>query len=468
MSKKHPTQQPMNDYADFLSRKSQTASDGGFKPLWLPDCLFDFQRSLVEWSLLRGRAAIFADCGLGKSLMELVWAENVARKTNRPVLILTPLSVAGQFVREGQKFGIECHKVREGSFRKGINVTNYEQLKHYYPRDFAGCVADESSILKNFDGKTKAMVTEFFRILPYRLLATATAAPNDYDELGTSSEALGELGYSDMITRFFKQETKKDCLGWGRTKYRLKGHAEEPFWRWVCSWARACRKPSDLGFDDGRFLLPELVTREHEVKANRPPEGCLFDLGAVTLQEQREEQRRTLTERCEKAAELTEGRDRSIVWCNLNDEGDLLKKSIPDSRQVSGATDEDEREEIIEWFVGNGKERRVLVSKPRLFGFGLNLQCCAHQTFFPTHSFEAWYQAVRRCWRFGQTRPVTVDVVTTDGACNVLANLRRKQEAAEHMFARMVALMSRFQAVERTAYGETKVEIPGWLSSSKK
>ncbi len=455
------------DYAEFIAGKGQSANLAGFEPLWLPDFLMPFQRHLTDWAIRRGRGALYEGCGLGKTPQSLVYAQNVVMKTNRPVLILTNLSVAGQFVREGEKFGIECRKVKNGQFGPGINVTNYEQLEHYNAADFAGAVGDESSAIKDSDSKTKAIVTEFFRTLDYRLLATATPAPNDYDELGTSSEALGELGYQDMLTRFFKKDQKGGQYRWGIQKLRLKGHAEEPFWRWVCSWSRACEKPSDLGFEDGAFLLPSLTINEHEVKANRPPAGMMFDLGANTLQEQKEEQRRTIEERCEKVAELVKGHDRSICWVNLNDEGDLTEKLIPGSRQVSGSTDEEERDEIIAWFTAADSDCRVLVTKPKVFGYGLNLQRCAHQTFFVSHSFEQWYQAVRRCWRFGQTRPVTVDVVTTDGACNVLANLRRKQEAADKMFARMAALIGRFQAVERTAYGSKAEEIPSWLSSIK-
>lgn len=453
-----------SSYEAFLNYKIQLADMGGFTPLSLPEFLYPFQAYLLDWSVRKGRAAIWADCGLGKTPLSLSFADNIIRKTNKDVLILTPLSVAGQFVREGEKFGIPCKKVREGNKHKGINVTNYEQLGYYSPRDFGAVIADESGILKSFSGKIRSEVIKFMRNIPYRLLCTATAAPNDYDELGNSSEALGDLRYKDMVASYFrKQLADGGETGWSKAKLLLRKHAEKPFWKWICSWARACRKPSDLGFDDGPFILPELKVEQHKVHTRHLPNGRLVDFDAVTLQEQREEQRRTLSERCEMAVELVKAHDSSIVWCNLNDEGDMLERIIPGSRQVSGATTEDEREEIIEWFTGKGEGRKVLVSKPRLFGFGLNLQCCAHQTFFPSHSWEAWYQAVRRSWRFGQKRPVTIDVIATDGAYNIMSNLRRKAEQAEKMFTQLVSLMKDYQDSDNS-YGNERMRSPSWLS----
>ena len=264
--------------------------------------------------------------------MQLVWAENVARKTGQPVLVLTPLAVSYQTVKEAEKFKIEACRQNGGKPQSRIVVTNYERLHHFSAADFGGVVCDESSILKNFDGRRKAEITEFMRTRSYRLLCTATAAPNDCFELGTSSEALGYLGYQDMLTRFFKQETKKDALGWGRTTYRFRGHAEQPFWRWVCSWARACRKPSDLGFDDQKFILPKLVEREIIVENSTPRPGMLLPIPAKSLREQREERRITLHERCELAADLAmQEKGPSVMWCHMNAEADLLEKLIPDA-----------------------------------------------------------------------------------------------------------------------------------------
>jgi hypothetical protein len=458
---------PDNEYPSFLARKQQSAANAGFEPLWMPDFLFDFQRSLVEWAVRKGRAAIFADCGLGKTPMQLVWAENVVRHTGRPVLLLTTLGDSIQTVHEAEKFGVEAMRSKDGKFPSDprIIVTNYERLHNFDPADFAGVVCNESSILKNFDGKTKAAVTEFLRERPYRLLCTATAAPNDYIELGTSSEALGYLGYSDMITRFFKQETIKDYLGWGRSKYRLRGHAGHDFWRWVCSWARAVRRPSDLGFDDAAFALPPLVTREHVIQAQSCRPGMLFDMPAVSLDEQREERRRTLPERCERVAEIVIGNDWPVVcWCHLNDEGDTLETMIPGSVQISGSDDDDRKEEVFDDFASG--RLRVLITKPTIAGFGLNWQHCCHQTFFPSHSFEQWYQAIRRCWRFGQTRPVLVDVIASEGEEGVLANLNRKSEAADVMFASLVRLMNDELHLQRSTDHVATEELPAWLSST--
>jgi len=454
------------DYMKFLAGKTQLGGNHGFNPIWMCDKMFDFQHYLVEWALRRGRAAHFADCGLGKTLMELVWAENVVRHTNKPVLILTPLAVGPQTVKEGEKFGVECAVSRDGKISNGVKiaVANYERLHYFDKNNFAGCVADESSILKNYDGKTKSAVTEFMRMMPYRLLGTATAAPNDYIELGTSSEALGELGFMDMIGRFFKkmQSTTSRKDEFRSNIWRFRGHAEKEFWRWVCSWARACRKPSDLGFDDGRFILPKLITREHIVKARTVRDGYLFDLPAIGLREQREERRRTINERCEMAAELASADDDPVIsWCHLNTEGDLLTKLIPGAVQVSGKDSMEHKEESIIAF-GNG-EIKTLVTKPKIAGFGLNWQHCNHQTFFPSHSFEQWYQSIRRSWRFGQTRPVTIDVVASEGEADVLKNLKRKQEAAEVIFGSVVEMMGNELNIKASKFMGEKEKVPSWL-----
>ncbi len=421
------------------------------------------QQSLTDWAIRKGRGAIYADTGLGKTIMFLTWAENIVRHTNKPVLILTPLAVAWQTVKEGEKFGIKVVRSPDGKLPSDANiiVTNYDRLHLFSSDDFAGCACDESAVIRNFEGKRASEITEFMRRLPYRLLCTATAAPNDYDELGTSSEALGELGYQDMITKFFKVQTSKDHLGWARTSYRLKGHADHGFWRWVCSWARACRKPSDLGFDDTEYLLPPLVHQEHVVIAKTKRPGFLIDLPAVTLSEQREERRRTLRERCEKAAELIGTTEPGICWSDLNDEGDLLEKIIPGSVQVSGAdTDEEQEEKLLAFISG---QARVLVSKPRMTGIGLNLQHCSHQTFFPSHSFLDFYQAVRRCWRFGQKKTVTIDMIASEGELGVLENLQRKSDAADVLFDRLIQYMHDHLDIRRGTPFTDQASLPDWL-----
>lgn len=449
-------------YQQFIASKGQAGARHGFKPLWLPACMFDFQAAVTSWAIETGRSAIYADCGLGKSLCELVWGQNILMKTNKPVLILTPLAVTYQFEREGQKFGIECHRSHDGKHSGGLVVTNYEQLHKFDPQDFAGCVGDESSILKNCDGATRKQVTEFMRRIPYRLLCTATAAPNDYFELGTSSESLGYLGFQDMLTRFFKEESKKDFLGWGRKTYRFRGHAEQPFWRWVCSWARACRRPSDLGFDDGRFVLPPLNEREHMVENSTPRPGMLFSVPAKGLAEQREERRVTLNERCDAAAEIVTDHDgASVVWCHLNPEGDRLEKLIPECIQVSGSMSDAEKEEKLLAFQ-DGQIKR-LVTKPKIGCFGLNWQHCHNVVTFPSHSFEQYYQSVRRCWRFGQEHAVTVTIITTEGERGVLANLRRKQEQADAMFAALVENMADALRLDTSMTFNQQETLPSWL-----
>ena len=333
----------MGTYAEYLERRAQADGMAGFDPLWLPDFLFGFQRSMTDWAVRQGRAALLADCGLGKGPMALVWAQNVYKRTGKPVLLLTRLGVTGQMETEGAKFGIDAEISRDGKIPAGVTVTNYERLEKFDRDEFGGVVCDESSAIKAFDGTRRAIVTDFMRKMPYRLLATATAAPNDFIELGTSSEALGYLGYMDMLGRFFtnKEKTSKTMGGKWRPsageQWRFKGHAEESFWRWVASWARAMRKPSDLGFEDGGFILPPLETRHHVVEARTVKEGTLFDVPAVGLHEEREETRRTITERCEKAAELLEDAAPGIAWCHLNDEADLLAKLIPGAVQVAGS-----------------------------------------------------------------------------------------------------------------------------------
>jgi len=459
----------LTNYVSFLESKKHYGAEYGFAPEFMPDILFPFQRSLVEWSTRKGRSAIFADCGLGKTFMQLVWAENVARKTNGRCLILTPLAVAFQTVIEGQKIGIEVSHRREGIHPADrIVVTNYKRLHYFNPEDFQGVVCDESSILKNFDGATRKAITEFMRTRPYRLLCTATAAPNDYIELGTSSEALGYLGYSDMVSVFFKRTGKtlsrKDERRSG--VFQLRGHAERDFWRWVCSWARAMRKPSDLGYGDGTFVLPDLTYRDHVVESRTLRDGYLFDIPAIGLSEQRADLSRTVEERCEMAAELINSHNNpAVAWCNLNSEGKSLARMIPDGIEICGNDSDEKKEEVFIAFARGNV--RVIITKPTIAGFGLNWQHCAHQTFFPSHSYEQFYQCVRRSWRFGQSNPVTVDVITTRGQEDVLNNLNRKADQANRMFTNLVQLMWQELRIEHKSEFTKKEEIPTWLLKTK-
>lgn len=466
----------VSSYADFLAARAQLANAGGFEPIAMPDHLFDFQRVLVDFAVRQGRAALFADCGMGKTPMALAWARNVHEHTGKAVLLLTPPAVGAQFVAEAEKFGHEAAIDRSGRAAAPVTVTNYEQLHKFDPHDFAGTVCDESSILKSFDGATKAAVTEFMRRQPYRLLATATAAPNDYTELGTSSEALGGLGYMDMLTRFFINKdrsissrgrshfrmTNNPTDISGAVKWRLKGHAEKPFWRWVATWARAIRKPSDYGFDDGAFVLPELVERVTTVQPRTTSTRSLIELPAVGLREEREETRRTLEERCEAAAAALDGAKHGVAWCHLNDESRLLAELIDGAVEVAGADSDYAKEEKLAAFTRG--DIRVLVTKPSIGAWGLNWQHAHRMTYFPSHSYEQMYQAVRRMWRFGQTRPVEVDFITTPAGADVLANLRRKAAAADAMFSELVAHMNDAIGVTPHTYDQD-MEVPSWLAS---
>lgn len=455
----------MMDYSNFLSAKRHDGANTGFPPTFMPDSAFDFQVAMATYAVEKGRAALFEDCGMGKTFQFLIWAQNVVEHTNKPVLIIAPLAVAAQIVREAAKFGIEVVRSSNGTISSKIVVTNYERLTAFNPADFSGVVCDESSILKSFDGSRRAEITEFMRKVQYRLLATATAAPNDYTELGTSSEALGYMGHMDMLNRFFKNDQNNSATRrmYGEApKWRFKGHGELPFWRWVCSWARAIRKPSDLGFDDGAFKLPELIENCHLVDHVAPPNGMLFNLPASTLPEQRDEKKRTIKDRCERAAELASHGRPVVVWCQFNEEADLLEKIIPGAKQVSGSQSDDMKEGRLMEFVDGGF--RVLVTKARIAALGMNFQHCNHVIDFPSHSYEQYYQGVRRCWRFGQTSEVTVDTVMTEGERKIIENRQRKAKQAEEMFTNLIFEMNNAMSIDTAKKFDRSMEIPSWAA----
>jgi hypothetical protein len=476
-------------YQDFLYRKTQIATDKGFEPIWMPDFLFDFQKFLVDWKIKKGFGALFEDCGLGKTIQELVIAENVVRHTNRNVLILAPLAVSYQFINEGEKFGIEIKRSIDGKPAGKITVTNYEKLHLFDPSDYVEVICDESSRLKHFGGATQKNVNRFMLKMPYRTLATATAAPNDFYELGTSAEVLGALSHSEMLSRFFNQsdnksyrmneikllrEAKKPGKHFAKLAYRaaqqigqwkLKPHAETPFWKWVCSWARACRMPSDLGFDDNGFILPELVQKDHVVIPATPPVGMLFTPDVFGLNQEREERRRTMDERCELVAELANTGDFVFIGVHLNQEADLIEKLIPDAVQVAGRHSDDEKEERLLGFQKG--QYRVLVTKPKIGAWGMNYQHCNHVITFASHSYEQFYQFIRRCYRFGQNRPVTVDIISTEGEQNVRDNMQRKAKAADQMFTELVKYMNEATWLDRETY-DNNVEVPQWLLQSNR
>lgn len=426
------------DYHAFLRSKSVGVVPVGFEvPLsGLNPMLFDWQKRIVQWSLQRGRAALFEDCGLGKTAQQLEWANHVCRNTGRSVLILTPLAVAEQTRAEAQKFGIAAKVCATGEEScPGITITNYEKLHHFAPDQFSGLVLDESSILKSFDGKTRKAITAFSRHIPFRLACTATPAPNDLIELTNHAEFLDVMSGKEIIALFFRQD--------GNTTHawRLKGHAKGDFWRWMAEWSVAIRKPSDLGFPDGEFNLPPLNMRSIVCDGNAI-EGFLFPVEAQTLQERRSARRTSLADRVSICADLVCKSDaRWIVWCDLNSESVALTKQIPGAVEITGSdSDTDKAARLLGFAAG---DFRVLVTKPSIAGWGMNFQSCHHMAFVGlSDSYEQLYQAIRRCWRFGQTHAVECHIITASTEGAVVANIRRKETQATEMFDQIVKHMS--------------------------
>lgn len=421
------------DYQSFLEKKKHTLGDFGFDANYIPDMAFDFQKEIIVRSLKKGRIGIFADTGLGKTLIQLSIAKNVINHTNKKVLILTPLAVAFQFLLEAEKLGIDdIEYSKDGKHSKKIVICNYERLHYFNENDFIGVICDESSILKNFDGKTKWAITKFMKKIPYRFLSTATPSPNDYIEFGTSSEALGYLPYMDMLTKFFgnnENNVRPQDIG---TKWYLKPHAKNEFFSWLNQWSITIKKPSDLGFSDERYKLPNLIENKIFVKNENNwvinGQMMLFNGIARTMSEVREEQKGTFKERCEKAVELAENKT-SVYWCNFNDEGDLLDELDNDAVQIKGGQSIEKKEEILLAFA-SGEIKRI-ITKPKITSFGLNWQHCNNTVYFPTWSYEQYYQAIRRFWRFGQKNDVTVDLVLSDGQKRVLDTLLYKTQKAK-------------------------------------
>jgi hypothetical protein len=460
---------PPITYEELLHRKRHSIENYGIKPTWIPDSLFDYQRYTAEYTIAKGRCAGFLDTGMGKTILELVTAMNYVMATNKPVLILTPLAVAFQFIKEASKFGIDdISYSKDGKFKTKIVICNYERLHYFNPADFDCVILDESSILKNFDGAIKNSITAFLKKVKYRFLFTATPSPNDYTELGTSSEALGYLGYMDMLTKFFtNNEDTISPVNIG-TEWVLKGHAKDHFFRWVSSWSISARKPSDLGnFDDSRHVLPELITNFHPVKneQNRVENGqiLMFNKPARRQTEIRDEQKQTITQRCEKAVELAAPHPASVYWCNLNPEGDLLAKLDKNAVQLKGTMELEEKEEILLAFA-NG-EIKKLITKPKITCFGLNWQHCGHTVFFPTFSYEQWYQAIRRFWRFGREGEVIADMVHSDGQKRVIDSLIAKTNKANELFDKLNSSLHADYTLNKTAF-DKPITLPSFLKTA--
>jgi DNA modification methylase len=424
----------VNDYKDFLLEKLARDPETGFEAGELSPALYPFQAHVVRWALRRGRAAVFADCGLGKTPMQLEWATRVVEHTGGRVLILAPLAVGAQTGREAHKFGVDAVYARDlrNAGSSPIVVTNYERLERFVGEEWAGIVLDESSILKSYDGKTRRDLTDFAQSIPFRLACTATPAPNATDELANHAEFLGVLTGKEMLALFFTQD--------GNTTHawRLKGHARRPFWRWLASWAIAARRPSDLGFDDASFVLPPLRVEQQTVASVSSGTEGLFPVEASTLSERRDARRRSLADRVAGAARLVNGSDEPwVVWCDLNAESEALTAAIPGAVEVRGSDSAEHKERALVDF-SEGRVR-VLVTKPSIAGFGMNWQHCARMVFVGlSDSYEQFYQAVRRCWRFGQTRPVVAHVVTSEAEGAVVRNIERKERMAEEMMDQLV------------------------------
>jgi len=423
----------MMEYQEFLERKAIVDRSTGLDTVPpLNPALFDFQSDIVSWALKRGRAAIFADCGMGKTPMQLEWAKHIPGR----VLILAPLAVAQQTVREGKKFGIDVIYARQQSDAgSGITIANYEMLEHFDVSEYTGIVLDESSILKSYDGKTRTQIIEAFAKTPFRLACTATPAPNDYMELGNHAEFLGVMSRVEMLSMFFVHD------GGETQKWRLKGHAESEFWKWLASWAVMIRKPSDLGYDDGDFILPEMHMHEHSVSVSKIDDGHLFPVEAQTLQERLRARKDTITDRvAECAAVVNNSKGPFLIWCNLNEESAQIANAIPGAVEVKGSDSNAHKEKAMAGFSDGSV--RVLVTKPSIAGFGMNWQHCANMAFVGlSDSYEQFYQAVRRCWRFGQKNPVNVHIITAETEGAVVANIKRKEADAMKMAANMVEHM---------------------------
>jgi hypothetical protein len=456
------------DYQEFLDKKQFIFSSAGIDIdiNQLNKDMFLFQKDITKWSLKKGRAALFEGCGLGKTIQQLEWGRIVSQHTNGMVLILAPLAVSGQTVDEGEKFGIKVTPCRkQEDCKSGLNITNYEMLEHFDPSEFTGIILDESSILKSYDGKFRNFIIDSFLNTPYKLSCTATPAPNDYMELGNQSEFLGVMTRAEMLSMFFVHD------GGDTSKWRLKGHAVKKYWEWVASWAVMLQKPSDLGYPNDGFELPELRIHQVVIEVNKPNTGGLFAIEAQTLQERQQARRETAEERSEKCAEIINPIDESwIAWCNMNNESELLTKFIDGAVEVRGSHSNEYKIKVTHDFIN--KIAKKIVSKASIYGYGMNFQHCCKMAFVGlSDSFEDWYQAVRRCWRFGQKNPVDVYVITAETEGAVVANIKRKEADFEAMLAGMISATqeitkANIQSTKRdTTEYKPQIEmiIPDWL-----
>lgn len=461
----------MKDYHEFLESKKISVVPSGFEPSEVNPNLFDWQNDIVRWALVKGRACIFADCGLGKTAMQLQWAQQVANHTGKPVLILAPLAVAQQTKREGQKFSVYVTVCRtQKDVADGVNITNYEMVEHFNADAFSGVVLDESSILKDYSSKTRQLLTDMFHDTPYKLCCTATPAPNDYKELGTHAQFCNVMTQTEMLSTFF-------CHDGGNTsQWRLKGHAQDKFFEWVAGWACCLTSPADLGYDGAGFTLPELRIHEVVTKSDdlidSDGQMMLISKATLDLQERRQARRTSIAARVAAAADIANGTDEQVlVWCDLNDESRALAENIRDAVEVRGSQSAEYKEFALNGFsIG---DNRVIVSKPSIAGWGMNWQQCHTMIFVGlSDSFEAYYQAVRRCWRFGQKNPVDVYIVISDAEGCVKENIERKQHDTERMTHELVKFTKNILAAElhhtvrisESYYALERMNVPEWLT----
>lgn len=440
-------------YSEFIDRKRQSIGDSGIEPCWIPPTAFDFQAHIIERALRKGRVGIFLDTGLGKTMIQLAVAENIIRTTNGQVLILTPLAVAFQFLIEAERIGVtDIEHTKDGKHTKKIVLCNYERLHLLSAEDFVCVMLDESSILKNFNGATRDSIVSFMRKTRFRFLATATPSPNDFIELGNSSEALGYMGYMDMLTKFFKNnqgsaDSNDRNIG---EKFYLKPHAEKDFFSWVNQWSIMVKSPSDLGFSDEHYKLPSLEVVKHTVRNENQwsieGQGQLFVVPAKRLTEVREEQKLTVKNRCEIAADLAKKKT-SVYWCNLNDESELLCELDPDAVEIHGGMSLEAKEEALVSFAQGDIKR--LITKAKMTSMGLNWQHCCHTVFFPTYSYEQYYQSIRRFWRFGQKKSVTCEMIISEGQERVMEALQQKTAKAIELYSNLVSSVNNFKEIKK-------------------
>jgi len=457
----------LEEYRRFIASRDVTVDTEGFKPKPINDMAKSHQVAAIEFALRQGKSAAFLDTGLGKSFIELEFARQVSDETGKPSLILTPLAVAGQMVREGQKFGIGARQIKDQSdVGEGVMVANYERLGKLDPDSFGGVVLDESSILKSFAGQTRNRLMAAFRDVHFKLAATATPSPNDHMELGNHAEFLGVMRQQEMLSKWFINDTSTASQDW-----RLKGHAVEDFWSWVASWSRCATLPSDLGGNDAGYVLPEIDRRLHTVDADRQDDtqGMLFRIPEMSATSFHKEKRMTMDARCELAAELASHDKPVTVWCESNDESKKLAKMIDGAREVRGDMSPEEKERRLLGFVDG--DFRVIVTKPKLAGFGVNWQHCAHAVFASiSFSYEQHYQAVRRSHRFGQTEQVRNDIVIADTENAIWQAIHGKAAKHEEMKRRMSDAMRKAQSAAETRVKYDRpldLAFPEWIKSEK-